>query len=277
MAVQPAACYALGMDMKFDIQQDIARGLKHLATLNPDQIPKIVAHAINRTMVTVRAKERQEIERVFDRPTRFTLNAFFTVPAKPSQVVAEIRLKDKAVKSVPAAAYLAPEVYGGERKLKGYERLLQGKGILPAGMFTVPTSEAPLDAYGNLSRAYIVQMISYLQAFGEQGYTANRNKASPKATKRRFYAINGKDPKDNRGLPLGIYERKSGNTSRLVLAFVSPPSYTQRFDFFGVAEQTVKRFLEADVRKVADEAVSKANADAVSGIASTLAALLNNK
>lgn len=269
------ACYALGMDMKFDIQQDIARGLKHLATLNPDQIPKIVAHAINRTMVTVRAKERQEIERVFDRPTRFTLNAFFTVPAKPTQVVAEIRLKDKAVKSVPAAAYLAPEVYGGARKLKGYERLLQRAGVMPAGMYAVPTSDAPLDAHGNLPRAYIVQVVSYLRAFGEQGYTANRNKASARRTKRRFYVVNGTDSQDNRGLPLGIYERTGDGTSRMMIAFVRAPSYTQRFDFFAIAEQTVKRFLEKDVRETADEAVRKANTKDLTGIAQTLAALLN--
>ncbi len=268
-------CYAQAMEMKFDIQEDIARGLKHLATLNPDQIPKIVSHAINKTLVTVRAKERQEIERVFDRPTRWTLNAFFTVPAKPTYAVAEIRLKDKAAKSVPAAAYLAPEVYGGERALKGFERMLQRNGVMPAGTYAMPTKDCPLDAYGNIPRSYIVQLVSYLQAFGEQGYTANRNAKGGRPTKKRFYSVSGLNDRDKRGLPLGIYERRGGESS-MVIAFVSStPSYTQRFDFFGIAEQTVKRFLEKDVRETAEEAVRKANADALSGMASTLAALLN--
>src|SRR3546814_6873764 len=44
---------------------------------------------------------------------------------------------------------------------------------LPGDQYAFPAAGAELDAYGNMSRGQVVRLLSYLQAFGEQGYRAN--------------------------------------------------------------------------------------------------------
>ena len=69
---------------------------------------------------------------------------------------------------------MPPQVAGGRRSLKSAEKMLAAKNYLPGGMVTVPGAGAKLDAYGNMSRGQLVQLISALLAFPKTGYNANR-------------------------------------------------------------------------------------------------------
>lgn len=78
---------------------------------------------------------------------------------------------------------LQAQEFGGQRRDKRSEVALQRAGILPRGMqLAIPATPFPgsEDGYGNLKGSFLVQLISYFQAFGEQGYRANMTEANKK-------------------------------------------------------------------------------------------------
>lgn len=235
--------------LQLDITTDIDKALKQFYVLEPRQFPFIVSFAMNKTMRYVKDDIRAEMQKVFDRPKAFTLNSLRTEIAKKDNLVALIQFRDFAGKGTPASKYLAPEIYGGGRSYKGFEKQLQRNGILPAGLYAVPAKGAPLDQYGGISGSVIVKILSYLKAFGEVGYTANKKPGARKA--QQFFAISSPD----QGLPMGIYQRK-GKGIQMIFAFVKQPKYTKRLRFFEVSEATTRRHLERELVKAADYAIS---------------------
>lgn len=235
-----------------DVQTDIAQALKKFYALEPRQFPFIVSLAMNRTMQQIKKNEQQEISRAFDRPTPFTMNSLQITPATKDNLQASIGLRDFAGKGTPASKYLAPEIYGGDRRYKRFELALKSAGILPDGMFAVPGKGAALDQYGNMTASYITRILSYLRASPDA--TQNRARRG-KAKALQFFAVSR--PND-RSLPLGIYER-TGNTIRLVIAFVKQPLYRERFKFYDVAGQSTQQLLADELRKAAEYAISTSN------------------
>lgn len=258
----------MGAMIEFKVNDELARALAQLTQLRDRDLPFIAATAINMTAKEVRKDLQDEMRAVFDRPVPFTINSLQTAPiATKTSLTATLRYKDFAGKGVPAWKYLAPQIYGGERVLKGFERALQGAGLLPKGYAAVPAKDFPLDQYGNVPGAYIVQVLSYLRAFGETGYTANRAAKGGRKTKRKFYVVNGTNARDSRGLPWGIYERGGaygktaaaaaiGINSRLVIAFVPMPSYKARFAFEAVAQASAARHFPKNIDKAAQIALN---------------------
>jgi hypothetical protein len=246
------------MEIKIDVKTDIAKAFAKYSWLGDEALPKVAAHGMNMTMVTMRANLKREMEAKFDRPTPFTLNGLFTVPAKPQNLAVEIRLKDFAGKGTPAAKYLEAQVYGGRRAYKSFEAGLANAGLLPPSMYAVPAKGAPLDQYGNFRGAFLNRILSYLRANRDATQNRGLGASSRRNAKgKRFAAQYFVRNKPNAlGLPLGIYERR-GNTSRMIIAFVKAPSFERRLDFFGVAEQTVKRFLAKDIDQAARIALDK--------------------
>lgn len=178
-----------------------------------------------------------DMKKVFDRPTPWILRGVevkkaFYEDRKTTQG-SIVRLREEAGKGVPAVKSLGSQVEGGTRALKGYERLLNSKGILPDGYYIVPGKGMKLDQYGNIPGSVIVSILSELQAMGETGYLMNKklkNKAKGKVAKLRgYFVIN----KPNGNLPMGIYQRKNGITY-LLMYFIHSQNYNKRYDFFGV-------------------------------------------
>lgn len=248
--------------LTLDFQTDVAQALKKLYTLTPEQLAKTVATAMNRTMSTIVSKERARIAQVFDRPTPYAVRAPYAISAKPDNLIGFISTGDgrSPGKGTPANRFLGPEIYGGDRNLKRFERALASKGILPSGLYCVPSKEAAsygiIDQYGNIKRSFIVQVLSGLQAFSEVGYLANRSAKSKRKQRQQFFAVNGNSP---RGLPLGIYQRIN-RSFRLVIAFVSEPHYRKRFDYFEIAQSTAERFFISDLKDAADKAIERGDA-----------------
>jgi hypothetical protein len=206
-----------------------------------DQIPFAASLALNNTARSAKSDLVGEMQKVFDRPTPYTLNSIFIKPSSKTDLKVVIWLKDDTFKGTPASRYLAPQIFGGERSLKRFERALSFRGLLPQGMIVVPGKGAQLDQYGNISRGQIVQILSSLRAFGGQGYAANRTARSIKRAGRRAEYFVGRP---GRGLPLGVWQRMSfamGSAVRPVLMFVKPKPYMPRFEFFPIAERAFKR------------------------------------
>lgn len=197
--------------------------------------------AINRTAYQAQKAEQDEIRARFDRPTPFTVNSLTVIPAKPNSLSAEVVFKDY-LRNPGDRHYLEPSVYGGGRPQKPFERRLS-KRLLPAGWFTVPGPGAKLDAFGNMSRGQLVQILAVLGALptanAGQGFQGAQTARSKKRNKRigDYFASTPFFQFSHKGkcLPFGIYQRLSqGRRVRAVLLFVRTTTYRARFPFFEV-------------------------------------------
>ncbi|AQZ96641.1 hypothetical protein ACFSB1_11175 [Halopseudomonas phragmitis] len=190
----------------------------------------------------------------FDRPTPFTLNAFRVQYAKASSPEAAIWVKDEkdgAGGQQAPEAWFEPQVYGGARRVKRSEYRLREIGALPSDMFIAPGPGARLDAYGNLSRGHMQQIMSGLGADNPMGSTmvATQSRRSlAKGHAKAFFVIKrGKKP-------IGIAERR-GKSMSVVLLFVRQPSYSRRFDFHKIVRQVAEN--DALAEAAIDRAVLK--------------------
>lgn len=236
--------------MQLDIRHNIADVLRRIDE-RQKSIPVATSNALNLTAFKVREQEIETMKRVFDRPTRFTLGSMFTTRASLADLSSRVFLKE----SVAGRHYLRPNIFGGPRLPKGFERMLRSAGLLPAGMYAVPGRAAKLDSHGNMSRGQLAQVMSALKlAERTAGYSANRTARSTRLRKRRSTYFVGR-PGGGR-LPLGVWEvsyrGKTGTGP--VLIFVRQPLYQPRFKFFDVAKSIGSKdfpvFLERELRGI---------------------------
>lgn len=196
-------------------------------------IPLIAKRALNRTAQAVQFNLREEMKRVFDRPTPFTLRAFYLDPATTSKQYAKVWLKD--LSAVPGEHYLVPEIYGGNRKPKRYEETLRRSGNLPENMFTVPGKGARINNYGNMSMGQIMQVLAVTHSLSDRYSWSSPNSRKRNRTLPDYFVIKDKDHK----LPMGIYQRKGGDKIVSVLLFVKQPTYRPRLSFDRIVNTTV--------------------------------------
>lgn len=239
----------------YSVKGDIGAIEKHLSGLARDQVPFATALALTKTAQFIEQKIKEEIQRVFDRPTKFTLNSTFVRPATKQRLSAEVKIKDESFKAVAPIKWLAPQIYGGTRTLKRFEQRLVSANAMPPGHFAVPASGADFDSFGNMSRGEIVRMLSDLQAHFDprQNTTAtSRGKRRRSRTRRpTFYFSTWPLTKRTAHLRPGIYKRvgavaglASGITAgfgtpiKPVMIFVKRVRYRKRLRFFEIAEQT---------------------------------------
>jgi hypothetical protein len=208
------------------------------------------AVALTRTAQDVKRDLVKEMAKVFDRPTRFTLNSLYLKPATKADLTARVWLKDEYGTQ---PNYLLPQIEGGNRVQKRFEVLLRQRGLLADSERTVPGAGAKLDGNGNMSRGQIVQIISQLGAFNLAGASQNATGSKRSKAKRAkgsyFYARRG-EARTGRGswkqglkvqhLPTGIY-LKTAEGIKPVLIFVHGAKYRIRLHFVPVALGTIER------------------------------------
>jgi hypothetical protein len=200
--------------------------------ISPDLMRKVLIKTVNQTGQDCKAELKEEMNRVFDRPTLYTLNSVYT-KLIPDEMSVRIGLKEWAGKGTPAATYLKPEVYGGAREMKRSEDLL--------GHYYVPGAGVKLNKYGNIPGSLITQIISAVGRFREMGYLMNITRRSRKRNKkpRQFFKVE----QGNRGLRPGVWERRANGEVRPILIFVDRPTYARRLDFFGVIKRIAAKRL----------------------------------
>lgn len=216
------------------------------------------SQAINDVAFKVRAAEQAEMDARFDRVTPYIRRSIRVDMANPETLVARVSPKYMGGKGVEPQKILQAEVFGGPRRQKASEKALQRVGILPSGYSIVPGEACPLDQYGNIKGSFLVQLISYLQAFGEQGYRANMtdkrksNLAKAGRTASGYKTLNGvvyfvsygrlRGGRTNHLAP-GIWSKTGihGVDVKPILMFVRAGNYASRFDFFGVGEKEIAR------------------------------------
>ncbi|MFV0672896.1 hypothetical protein, partial [Variovorax sp. tm] len=166
-------------------------------------------------------------------------------------------------KGVDPQKILQAQEFGGPRRDKRSELALRRIGILPAGYQTaMPATPFPGsdDGRGNVRGSFLVRLLSYFQALGEQGYRANmtdRSKARlHKGTKGRegvrfFVAYGRLRGGPTRHLAPGIWAATGtqGVIVRPVLMFVRNATYEARISRERVAERAdLQPYIERRIR-----------------------------
>lgn len=253
---------------------------RRIASL-PRQVRYAAAQALNDTGFQARADLAQEARRVFDRPTPFIQRSPWFNRAEPSKLAITIYPRDPGGKAVDPADVLRAEVQGGARKFKRSERAFQRIGILPPGQILQPApwvlADAKMgDGYGNVRGSFMVRLLSYFQAFGEQGYRANmsdKRRRSIEKVKRvggfmkvtgvQYFVSHGRGTRATRHvnragrlsrpdgqaqhLPAGIWQRSGthGVDVKPVFYFNRMPAYPVRYRMGDVVQRTAQATLPA--------------------------------
>lgn len=217
----------------FDLDvQGSLRGLADELHVEAREIPFVTAMAMNYTAEDIKAAAVAEMQRVFDRPTRFTLNALAVRRASKHDLHAEVYFKE-GFGSIPAKRYLGPEVSGGGRGGKSFELALRRAGVMTAAEYAVPTSYAPLDGFGNLRGSIITRILSDVQA-NPDPLSNSTHKTRTRRRKRgrgTYFVVRGGRP------AAGIYFRLGLRDMRPILLFVRQPRYSPRFEFYAIAQR----------------------------------------
>ncbi len=163
----------------------------------PKQASRAAEQALDFTAVRIADAVRTQMLRGFDQPTQYTLNSLKVTPTKGHNMQASVWFKEP---DRMGDHYLVPQVEGGRRKLKGFERAL-GKDEY------IPGVGAKMDGHGNVSSSQIRQILSVLgKAEASAGYDANLTARSAKRNKKsRDYVVI--KPGSRGRLAPGVYQR----------------------------------------------------------------------
>lgn len=198
--------------------------------------------AINRTAYYARGATKREMLSVFDRPTKWTLNSLYVKRADKARLYAEVGHNDYGRGA--AGKYLAPQIEGGARQHKPFERLLIAAGVMQPNEYAVP-GPAYLDRHGNLPGGLMQRMLANVKALRDP-YT--HTNAKSKRGKREFFTMGP------RTRPTGIWRRAGGEIHPLLIFTTDQPKYTPRYRFRQVRDEVVgrvyRRFMAEEMRKV---------------------------
>lgn len=238
--------------MQFSVKADVASFRRVFALMRDKQIRFATAVALTKTAKAVEKEIIREIPRVFNRPTPYTLRSTYVTPATKARLSAEVKIKDHAVKGNPAIRFLSPGIHGGGRSLKGFERLLQRAGVMPDGWYAVPGSAVKLDAYGNVTGATLVKILSALRASSDSLQNRTGSKRSKRKAATYFVALPGRT--QTRHLHPGIYRRQGAYGADIAPMFLFTkrrPQYRKRLRFYEIAERVTLMRFPMELRRAA--------------------------
>ncbi|MDO8982755.1 hypothetical protein [Cypionkella sp.] len=234
--------------MSTGLRLDTSAFTSALQALASRDVGIAVAWALNDTATDVLDHIQDRMKVVFDRPTRFTQNAFMVVKAQANR--AEAAVQERPL--VGSRHYLKVEESGGPRAQSGFERLLSRslayEGIVQS---IIPADNARLDAYGNWSAGERNQVLSGLMA--QRDGLSNSTAASKKRNaKRAAYFI----PKH--GLSPDIYKREaSGQIGVIAHISAKVPVYQQRLGFFDTAADVWRDKLPGHLARTIGQMIAK--------------------
>ena len=215
---------------------------EHLSRLSDRQIRIAASWALNDTARDVLTHTQDQMDAVFDRPTRFAKNAFTVKGARPDNLEAEVKERP----SVGRRHFLKVQETGGVRPRTGLEGLLDARlaydGIITA---VTPANGAKLNAYGNWDTGERNRALSGVQA--QRDTATNTTVASKKRNRKRAgYFV----PRAESKLSAGIWKRDADGTITKVLHFTKAmPTYSPRLGFLDGAADVYKTRLPDHLRR----------------------------
>lgn len=212
---------------------------RQITEISERRMASALATAMTRTVVGARTDLRAEMQRVFDSPRAFVVNAIRFERATAAQLQASVFVPPDS----PVEPALRVQALGGTRPQKTFEKLGASFG-LPSGQVVVPGPAADIDQHGNIRRAQLRQILLLTKTHAS---TKRRSRRSPGAL---FVMPPGK------GHP-GVYLRRQDRTIGAVLLFVSRAAYRPLFDFYGVGRGSIDRRFPGEARRAFDETISR--------------------
>lgn len=254
---------------------------EQLKKLSQVGIKDATAKALNDVAWVARKAIQDEMKSVFHEPTPYILKSVQFKPATPDLLEVTVQPTYMGGKSVDPQKILRAQAEGGPRRDKRSEKLLRAAGILPSGYQTaIPKDPFPGsdDGRGNLRGPFLVQLISYFQAFSEVGHRANMTKkkkdklANRGVSEHGYKTINGFVYFVSYGklrggrtahLAPGIWAKSGihGSTVKPVLMFVRTPSYAPRLSMERIIQKSqIQAVFEKKMRHHIKKAVGNAGA-----------------
>lgn len=205
--------------------------------------PRVMAKALTFTAQRGQKDLQAEMPKVFaGSATRYTLNSTRIVPAKADSLVARVAVKDQTTNNgtVPED-YLFPQVFGGPRKEKRFERAMRYAGLLQGGERAVLGQGAQVDSFGNLKRGEIQRVLTATRsAFDPYQRKTDSRRSRRNAKKAPYFAarING---------TWGVWKRigTEGEIEPVLIFVTKQPTYRRRLDFEGIVRRTAEREFPA--------------------------------
>jgi hypothetical protein len=212
--------------MQFDIRSNVREVSRWLDDAQQKQVPFATIYAMTLTAKDIRPAAQDVMRKVFDRPTPYALNALWVKPATKAMPIASVDFKGS---SLPARRFLNPEVHGGPRSQKGYERQLLP--LMRGWQYAMPGRDTPRNAYGNVSGATFKKIISQLKVSTDPLSNASQSKRSKRKRKNDAYFVS----------PNGdMILHRTGVSLKPALIFTKAPSYRKRFPFYETAAEVVR-------------------------------------
>jgi hypothetical protein len=219
-------------------------------------VPLVTAKALTFTAQRAQADIKAEMPRVFQGgATPYTLNSTRIETATATNLVARVAVKDRSSNNGTLPEdYLLPQVDGGRRKEKRFERNMRYAGVLAAGRRAVLGRSVPsnlLTPQGNLKRGEMQRILTATRTAFDPAQRKTASKRSKKSARNAPYFVGGLDRVSIVGGELavkkgamapGVYRRQPGGGIVPVLVFVrKAPTYRPRLDFTGIAQRTAER------------------------------------
>lgn len=206
-------------------------------------VPYAASSALTRTAQIAATKDLPDAMRAaFVNPTPFTLNSLFVKPSTVETLSARVMVKDTTSRGVVPEKFLFPEVAGGARGEKGFERALRYGGWLKSGESVIPTDNMPRDAFGNVSGPAIRGILSTL---GKPGGGGGRGKRTRGKFGTGLFA-------GQIGATRGIWRREGRSITLLFVFTTRQPLYRERLDFNGIVANTANTHYKAEFGRAWD-------------------------
>ncbi|WP_322893481.1 MULTISPECIES: hypothetical protein [unclassified Yoonia] len=215
------------------VQSNAPLVARRLGDMADNIVKRATVFALNDTAADILESNRDAMRSRFDRPTRFTQNAFIVWRAnvKDAEPFAEVRERP----SVGSRHYLKVQERGGKRPLTGMDRAISAALPQASPVGVIPTRFAKTDKSGNWSRAERRKSLAAVK--------------QPGSIKALFVAS---EQTGARGLPEGIYKRlQRGKGIRKIAHFEGADiSYKPLLGFFEGGEQVWRRELDGHFDRI---------------------------
>jgi hypothetical protein len=236
------------------LNMDSASLLRGLNDLDNRHLPQIKVWALNWTADDALKAVQDRMKVVFDRPTRFTLNAFQVWRATKATMEAAVQERP----SVGARHYLKIQERGGPRPQTALERLRSEKvatariiqAVIPVqGRF----GGAKLDAHGNWSVGERNRVLSQLGAQRDSAANETARSRARNPGRARYFV-------PRQGLPHGVWRRdKPGDAPVMVASFTKAvPKYEGQLGFEGEVTRVYHERIGENLRRAFERAMATA-------------------
>ena len=200
-------------------------------------LPRASYLSLNRAVFDARVRLQQEAKNRFKNVSRLTNSSFLY--EKPKQIgnslEASVFIRPYIPKGNAPAKYLAPQIYGGKAYRTRFQRALE-----QSQTYIGRDSEPILSSDKIMSPIVKISPRTYSTITGQM-----RGTSKPK-NKRYFYM--GEKSVRKSGYKKGIYLRQNKKLT-FIMKQIDMPSYTGKFNFFKVAEDTVRESFNRNLLK----------------------------